>query len=312
MGWTLLLFDAADDAISEFADKLLTWIIKTFYDTFYGIVEKSLQGLFDTLNNQFSSASRLITKGPRLWNGSAYETVQAVAENVCIPIAGAFITVIFCWELIHLVQESNSMQNMKPERLLIILMKFGLCIFVCAYSFKIVMGFCDIGIWAARALREESNTILSISTAPTLEDLGVEAVPTNGYTLGGFMTLAGYLIILNIARLATWICGILVYISVMMWFIEFLVYAGMAPVPYSTWVNREWSQVGMNYTRKMLALSFDGFFKLLLFALYGGVLGGLELGDFKQSLVMIIGCGFALAVMLFKTSTISASIFNAH
>ncbi len=126
------------------------------------------------------------------------------------------------------------------------------------------------------------------------------------------MTLAGYLIILNIARLATWICGILVYISVMMWFIEFLVYAGMAPVPYSTWVNREWSQVGMNYTRKMLALSFDGFFKLLLFALYGGVLGGLELGDFKQSLVMIIGCGFALAVMLFKTSTISASIFNAH
>ncbi len=56
--------------MGEFADKLLTWFLKTFYDAFYGIVEKSLQGLFDTLNNQFSSASRLITKGPRLWNGS--------------------------------------------------------------------------------------------------------------------------------------------------------------------------------------------------------------------------------------------------
>ncbi len=76
------------------------------------------------------------------------------------------------------------MQNMKPERLLIILMKFGLCIFVCAYSFKIVMGFCDIGIWAARALREESNTILSISTAPTLDDLGISNPPEEGYTLG--------------------------------------------------------------------------------------------------------------------------------
>ena len=68
----------------------------------------------------------------------------------------------------------------------------------------------------------------------------------------------------------------------------------------------------MNYTRKMLALSFEGFFMLLLFAVYGGVLEGLQTGDFKQNLVMIIGCGFGLAVMMFKVGNISASIFNAH
>lgn len=305
-----------NDAISEFAEKGIRWIFETVYKGLYGIVEKSMQGLFDSLNTQFHSASLQITKGPRLWNSSAYSTVQAVAENVCIPIAGAFITVIFCWELIHLVQEKNSMQDVKPEKLLIILLKFGLCLMVCAYSFRIVMGFCDIGMWAARQLRLITKTTVSIEMAPALEDLGLEPDP-GVYTdliqlLGQLIELAGYQIMLVLAKFGVWICGIIVYVRVMIWFVEFLIYASMAPIPYSTWVNREWSQVGMNYTRKMLALSFDGFFILLLFALYGGVLGGLQLGDFKQSLVMVIGCGFGLAVMMFKAGNISASIFNAH
>lgn len=303
---------AADDAISEFAAKLLEWIIKTFYTGLYSSVEKSLQGLFDTLNNEFSAASRSITTGPRQWNGSAFSTVQTVAENICIPIAGAFITVIFCWEMIHLVQESNSMQNVKPERLMIVLMKFALCLMACAYSFKIIMGFCDLGIWAARQLRTVSQTAVSISMAPTLADLGLSNPPEAGYTLESLMELIGYKIILVIANVGIAICGLLVYVRVMLWFVEVLLYASVAPIPYSTWINKDWSQVGMNYTRKMLALSFEGFFMLLLFSMYGGILGGLQLGDFKQSLVMIIGCGFALAVMMFKVGNISASIFNAH
>lgn len=301
--------------MNEFADKLLRWILGTVYKGIYSSVEKSLQGLFEFLNSELSSASRQITTGPKLWNSSAYSTVQAVAENVCIPTAAAFITVIFCWELIHLVQESNSMQNIKPERLLIVLMKFALCLIVCAYSFKIVMGFCDIGIWAARQLRMQSQTSVSITMAPALSDLGLEENPAN-YTVeemfGLLLELLGYKIILTLAKFGVWICGILVYIRVMIWFVEYLIYASVAPIPYSTWVNKEWSQMGMNYTRKMLALSFEGFFILLLFAVYGGVLGGIQMGDFKQSLVMVLGCGFGLAVMMFKVGNISASIFNAH
>lgn len=296
-------------AISEFAEKLLEWITKELYTSLYNSVEKSLQGLFDTLNNEFSSATRSITRGPRQWNGSAFSTVQGIAENVCIPIAGAFITVIFCWEMIHLVQENNSMQNVKPERLMIVLMKFALCLMVCAYSFKIVMGFCDLGILAANRV---GQTSVSIAMAPTMNDLGISDPPEGGYTLEGLMELIGYKIILVIAKIAIAICGMLVYMTVMVWFVELLLYASAAPFPYSTWVNKEWSQVGMNYTRKMLALSFQGFFMLILFTMYGGILGGLQLSDFKQSLVMIIGCGFALVTMMFKAGNISASIFNAH
>ncbi len=305
----LLTGVAGEAAISEFGDKLLKWIVKSLYDPLYESVGRSLQGLFVSLNQELLRATRNISAGPRVWNGSAYSTVQGIAENVCIPIAAAFITVIFCWELIHLVQESNSMQNIQPERLFIVLMKFGLCLMVCAYSFKIVMGFCDIGGWAAQHLNQATVTI---SMAPTLEELGLSNPPADGYTLGALMELAGYKIILVIATFGIALCGLLVYVRVMLWFVEFLIYASVASIPYSTWMNKEWAQVGMNYTRKMLALSFDGFFMLLLFAIYGGVLSGLRMGDFKQSLVMVIGCGFALVGMMFKVGNISASIFNAH
>lgn len=298
------------DQISEFKDKLLQSIYHDLYTALYESVGKSLDKLFDFLNEKFSDASQQISLGPRLWNGgSAYATVQSIAENVCIPVAAVFITVIFCWELIHLVQEKNSMQDVKPEKLLLVLMKFALCLMVCAYSFKIVMGICDIGIWAARQIRAETS--VSISIVPTLEDLGLEA-EHDTYSLGDVMELVGYKIILVIARAGVWICGVIVYIRTMIWFVECLIYASAAPIPYSTWINKEWGQLGMNYTRKMLALSFEGFFILLLFALYGGIIGGLQLGDFKESIVMILGCGFGLAVMMFKVSNISASIFNAH
>lgn len=297
--------------ISEFFDKLWQLVLKTVYDALYESVKNSYEDLFNVLNYEISKASTNIYGGPQAWNGTAYETVKKIAENVCIPIAAAFITVIFCWELIHLVQESNSMNNAKPDKIMLVLLKFGLCLLVCAKSFDIIMGFYDVGAWASRGLAKQTSASLRKFKVDLTDILNLEPVP-EVYTLGIIMRLFGYKIILFIGKISIAICGIIVYIRVMLWFLEILLYASAAPIPYSTWVNKEWSQIGMNYTRKMLALSFDGFFMLLLFSIYGGVVAGVSQGDFMQSMVMIIGCGFALALMMFKTGNISASIFNAH
>lgn len=298
------------DQVSEFADKLFQHILEREYQGSYILVEESYQGLFDILNQELSSASRQIGSGPKMWNNSAYSLMEMVAENVCIPIAGAFITIIFCWELLHLVQDSNAMQNVKPERLMFVLMKFCLCFIVCVHSFKIVMAFCDLGVWATKELKTTAQTFISME-APSVEDIGLKA-ELERYEVADLLRITGYLIFINLAKVGVWICSLLVYVRIMIWFVEYLIYASISPIPYSTWINKEWAQVGMNYTRKMLALSFEGFFILLLFALYGGVLGGLHVSGFTESLVMILGCGFGLAVMMFKVGNISASIFNAH
>lgn len=296
--------------VSEFADKLIQQILKSIYDPMYESVNKQLEGIFDSLNMQINNASKLMYGGPKAWSESAFSTMQAVSETIAIPIAAVFITVIFCWELIHLVQENNAGNDIKPEKLMLSLMKFGLCMMVCAHSFKIVMAFCDVGIWASGKIAGITTTEISGFNL-TLTDLGVEKDPEK-YTFGMLMELSGYKIVLAIGWLAIFICGLIVYIRVMLWFVELLLYASVSAVPYSTWMNKEWSQVGMNYTRKMLALSFEGFFMLLLFAVYGSVMGGLRFGNFTANMVLVIGGGFALGAMMFKVGNISASIFNAH
>ncbi len=300
------------DGISEFWDKIKQLILKTLYDPLYKSVSNDYSDMFSLLNTQVNDATTNIYSGPRYWGGGLpFGTVQKVAENICIPIAAAFITVIFCWELIHMVQESNSMssENAKPKKLMLVLMKFGLCLLVCAKSFDIIMAFFDVGAWASMKLGEFSSSSIRGFTV----DLNNALLENpDVYTVEDLMQLCGYKIMLFFGKLGVCVCGVIVYIRIMLWFLEILLYASTAPIPYSTWINKEWSQVGMNYTRKMLALSFEGFFMLLLFAIYGSVLAGLSQGDFMQNMVMIIGCGFALAVMMFKTGNISASIFNAH
>ncbi len=300
------------DNVSEFFDKLLQLILKALYDPLYESVSTDYSDMFSLLNTQVNNAARSIYSGPRYWGGGTpFGTIKKVAENVCIPIAAAFITVIFCWELIHMIQESNNMSNdnAKPKKLMLVLLKFGLCLLVCAKSFDIIMAFYDVGAWASTELGKLSSTSIRGFNA----DLSnVLLKNPEVYAVGDLMQLCGYKIMLFFGKLGVCVCGVIVYIRIMLWFLEILLYASTAPIPYSTWINKEWSQVGMNYTRKMLALSFEGFFMLLLFAIYGSVLAGLSQGDFMQNMVMIIGCGFALAVMMFKTGNISASIFNAH
>ena len=300
------------DNVSEFFDKLLQLILKALYDPLYESVSTDYSDMFSLLNTQVNNAARSIYSGPRYWGGGTpFGTIKKVAENVCIPIAAAFITVIFCWELIHMIQESNNMSNdnAKPKKLMLVLLKFGLCLLVCAKSFDIIMAFYDVGAWASTELGKLSSTSIRGFNA----DLSnVLLKNPEVYAVGDLMQLCGYKIMLFFGKLGVCVCGVIVYIRIMLWFLEILLYASTAPIPYSTWINKEWSQVGMNYTRKMLALSFEGFFMLLLFAIYGSALAGLSQGDFMQNMVMIIGCGFALAVMMFKTGNISASIFNAH
>lgn len=296
--------------VSEFADELWQNILKKLYDPLHESVSSSYADMFSVLNYEVTRAADNITGGPRAWNGDAFSLIINIAENICIPIAAAFITVVLCWELIHLVQESNSMNNAKPDRIMLVLMKFALCLLVCAKSFDIVMAFFNLGSWASEQLG--TLTSFEVRHFDAQFDNILPANPQQ-YELSMLFTLMGYKIILIIGKLGILVCGAIVYIRVMLWFLEILLYSSAAAIPYSTWINKEWAQVGMNYTRKMLALAFEGFFMLLLFSIYGGVIEGISQGgDFMQNMVMIIGCGFALAIMMFKTGSISASIFNAH
>lgn len=295
--------------MNEFFVNLEQSVLKSLYTGLYSVCEKLFKSMFDGLNEFIDSASQTLQQTPQSWNPSAFSTVKGIAENAFVPIASCFIACILAWELVHLLQESNQMGGMIMEKLLVLLFACVICVFLCSKSFDIVMSFFRLG---ANVTSRISGT-MNGKFGEGLSLDGFLPQPENGkYSFAIIAEIAGDAILLGFANIIILACGIIIYIRVAIWFLEFLIYASAASIPNATWMNREWSQVGMNYTRKMLAVAFEGPFMLLLFSIYGGVISGIGTGDFKKSVIMIIGCGFALAGMMFKVGNISASIFNAH
>ncbi|MCI8774741.1 MAG: hypothetical protein HFI50_12595 [Lachnospiraceae bacterium] len=294
---------------SEFAHKLGQSILKAMYDGLYKVCEKLFDGMFAILDGRIAESSQMLQQTPEAWNSAAYNTVKSIAENAFVPMAGVFIACILVWELVHLLQQSNQMGSQIFEKLIVLLFSSAICVYLCSHSFDIVMYFFELG---ANVTGEIAHTSWSESFDRGLDLLNFLPKEPVEYDAEMIFELMGDMILLFIGNIAILICSAIMYVRVVMWFLEFLIYVSAASIPNATWMNREWSQVGMNYTRKMLAVAFEGPFMLLLFAIYGGVLSGVDLGDFKQAIVMIIGCGFALICMMFKVGNITSSIFNAH
>ena len=77
--------------------------------------------------------------------------------------------------------------------------------------------------------------------------------------------------------------------------------------------NRERGQMGNNYLRGLVALGLQGFFIMICVAIYAVLMG--QIGSAANIHIAIWQCaGYTvlLCFSLFKTSSVSRSIFNAH
>ena len=133
-------------AFSEFYDGLYQTILSDLYSTAYEGCQKSFNGLFDSLNSHISEAAESLVRTPQAWNASAYSTVNSLSQTAFLPVAAVFLTIVFAWEMVQIVQNSNqSMQHFKPDNLLFPFMKLVMCLLACSHAFEIIMFFFQIG-----------------------------------------------------------------------------------------------------------------------------------------------------------------------
>lgn len=305
--------DFIKDKGSEFIINLLQAVYKSMYEGFYFCTEKLFGKIQTVLDSGIVRSRNIISDTPEQWNETAFSFIQSVAENAAIPIAGCIITFVFCWQLISMIQESNQMHNIKPETMLILMLKLGLCLLVCAKSFDIVCGLFDLGHWAA-----EHIPFLNTGSSGTINFNDIIDEEPDEYSFTLVVQMLINMLLTLIAEGIVYVLNVVMLIKVTIWYVEMLVYASAAPIPFATFMNKEWGQVGMNYLRKMLSMSFKGFFMIVAFGLYEALVisvigsGSTAPDAYLMSIVTTCGCGVGLVLMLSKTDAISASIFNAH
>ena len=87
--------------------------------------------------------------------------------------------------------------------------------------------------------------------------------------------------------------------------IEIYLYTSIAPIPFATMTNKEWGNIGNNYLK--------GLFMMVCVGIYAVLVNAMTISsDLHAAMFSVAAYTVILAFSLFKTGSLSKSIFNAH
>jgi hypothetical protein len=95
--------------------------------------------------------------------------------------------------------------------------------------------------------------------------------------------------------------------------IEIYLMTSLGAIPFATMVNREWGGMGQNYLKSMLALGFQAFLIMVCVGIYAVLVQSIATdSDIMGAIWTCVGYTVLLCFTLFKTGSLSKSIFSAH
>ncbi len=295
------MFDIIGEAINAVKD--------FFGDLGKSYLRNTLDDMFTLIDDATSMIAGEIAKTPGDWNSEIFTTLQNVSETVILPIGTMIITAILCYEIISMVVNQNHIGRDGGETsfFFIIIFKAMAGVYFLAHSWEIACAIFDVGAYIVRTVTGGYLT----GTAESLGVWGLNAFNDEIEAMGD----ADLIVVIVEAALvsgAMSIMSILIMVVLYGRMIEIYMYLSVAPIPFSTLLNREWGQIGTNYIKTLCALAFQTFFIIICVVIFNVMVGGIVVEGLKSGLRHVLIYAVLLCVMLFKSGSISRSIFNAH
>lgn len=272
-----------------------------------GFVSSNLTTMFTDVNDKTGTIAAEVGQTPQGWNTGIFNMIQSLSETVIVPIAGMIITFVLCYELISMIIEKNNMHDMDTWMFFKWFFKAFVAVFLVTNTFHIVMAIFDVGqsIVTSAAGVIHGSTAIDISATITAMEAEMETMG-----IGELLALTLETVLISLCMK---IISILITVVLYGRMIEIYLYSSIAPVPFATLTNREWGQIGNNYARGLLALGFQGFFIMVIVGIYCVLVNEMTVAaDIHSALFSIAAYTVVLCFALFKTGSISKSIFNAH
>lgn len=290
------MFDGIFEAIEEWMRELLT-----------GMVTFNLTEMFTDVNEKTGEIATQVGQTPQGWNGSIFSLIQNLSNSVIVPIAGMIITFVLCYELISMLTEKNSMHEIDTWMFFKYFFKMWVAVYLVSNTFTITMAVFDVGQHVVSAAGGAINSQTAINI-----DSMIETMETTMESME-----IGELVVLALETMLVSLCMKImsVVITVLLYgrMIEIYLYTSVAPIPFATFSNREWGQVGNNYFRGLLALGFQGFFMMVCVGIYAVLVSTIQISDNMHSALFgVAAYTVVLCFSLMKTSGLSKAVFNAH
>ena len=282
--------------------KITEWLKEMLVDAIMG----NLSGLFDSVNNQVGEIASDVGMTPANFSPGVFAMVRNISENVIIPIAGLILTFIACYELIQMIIDHNNLANFETWIFFKWVFKTFVAVMLITNTFNITMAVFDV----AQHVVNASAGIISADTAVDASALEAMEDTLNAMELGPLLGLFLQSLIVQITMSAL---SVVIFVIVYGRMVEIYLMTSLAPIPFSTFGNREQSQVGQNYLRSLFALGFQGFLIMICVGIYAVLIQSIAFSDdIIASIWGVMGYTVLLCFTLFKTGSLAKSVFSAH
>ena len=95
--------------------------------------------------------------------------------------------------------------------------------------------------------------------------------------------------------------------------IEIYAVTALGPIPLATLGNAEWRGMGQNYLKSLFALAFQAFLIMVCVGIYSVLVQSIATdGNISGAIWACMGYTVLLCFALFKTGSLSKSLFGAH
>jgi hypothetical protein len=202
-----------------------------------------------------------------------------------------------------MIIEKNNMADFDTFNIYKWIFKTFVAVYILTHTFDIVMGIFALSQSVVDASAGVIGSSLDMNLALTELETQLAAMGT-GELIGLFLESA----VLSLAMKAISLC---VFIIIYGRMIEIYLTCSIAPIPFSTMVNREWGHIGNSYLKSLFALAFQGFLIMVCVAIYAILLQSITSATNVHAAIW--GCaGYTvlLCFTLFKTGSLAKGIFG--
>ena len=284
-------------------DIITDWIKDILRDCIMG----NLDGMFDQINSEVGEVAANVGTTPAAWNAGVFSMIRNLSDNVVVPIAGMIITFVLCYELISMLMEKNNFHDFETYAIYKWVLKAFIAVYLVTHTFDITMAIFEL---AQNVVQQSAGIITGTTSLDFATVIGDVSAQLEAMELGELFGLLVETMLLKITMPILSFCVMIVLVGRM---IEIYIYCSIGAIPFATMTNREWGQMGNNYLRGLVALGLQGFFIMICVAIYAVLIGQITSGtNLHIAIWQCAGYTVLLCFSLFKTGSVSRSIFNAH
>lgn len=284
------------DAITEWLKEILV----------SGIMS-NLSGMFDSVNDKVGEISTQVGMTPQAWNGSIFNMVQNLSENVIMPIAGVILAFVMTLELVQILMDKNNFHDVETVVFFKWVFKTACAILIVTNTWTIVMEIFDV---AQGVVNQASGIIIgdtSIDLSSVMPDMEERLMEME---LGPLFGLWFQSLFVGITMWALTICIFIITYGRML---EVYLVTSVAPIPMAAMLGREWGGMGQNYLKSLFALGFQAFLIMVCVAIYAVLVQNISVSDdISTAIWTCMGYTVLLCFTLFKTGSLAKSVFSAH